>query len=198
MSDSHLDCSGFAALRLRPCPTWRTRRRAGDIHTTASKLRSRSPTHLGPRGFIPRGADESERERARFPPQRASCGADFMHARASELRSRSRALQEASESGHLKRSFSSPPVARATKKGHCAIGCAVAPWGKRSWLTVRGECRQRCEEYRYLSTVVEMVAREVGKKREVFTLHTSRVACINHACSTANPTCGNVKTRIEI
>ena len=104
---------------------------------------------------------------------------------------------KASESGHLKRSFSSPPVARATKKGHCAIGCAVAPWGKRSWLTVWGECLEQCEEYRYLSTVVEMVAREVGKKREVFTLHTSRVACINHACSTANPTCGNVKTCIE-
>ena len=129
-------------------------------------------------------APRSERERARFPPQRASCEADFMHAKASE-------------SGHLKRSFSSPPVARATKKGHCAIGCAVAPWGKRSWLTVWGECLEQCEEYRYLSTVVEMVAREVGKKREVFTLHTSRVACINHACSAANPTCGNVKTCIE-
>jgi hypothetical protein len=199
MSDSHLDCSGFAALRLRPCPTWRTRRRAGDIHTTASKLRSR--LHARQSEQVAKqvaSAPRSERERARFPPQRASCGADFMHAKASELRSRSRALQEASERGHLKRSFSSPPVARATKKGHCAIGCAVAPWGKRSWLTVRGECRQRCEEYRYLSTVVEMVAREVHKKREVFTLHTSRVACINHACSTANPTCGNVKTRIEI
>jgi hypothetical protein len=130
------------------------------------------------------------------PKKRARAGA--VPTTASELRSRSRALQEASESGHLKRSFSSPPVARATKKGHCAIGCAVAPWGKRSWLTVWGECLEQCGEYRYLSTVVEMVAREVHKKREVFALHTSRVACINHACSAANPTCGNVKTCIEI
>jgi hypothetical protein len=119
---------------------------------------------------------------------------------ASKLRSRLRALQEASESGRGSHHSEqvAKQVASAKKKGHCAIGCAVAPWGKRSWLTVWGECLEQCEEYRYLSTVVEMVAREVHKKREVFALHTSRVACINHACSAANPTCGNVKTCIEI
>ena len=51
-SDSDIDCSGFAALHLRQRPTSSTRKRA-------------KATHLGPRGFTPRGADESERERAR-------------------------------------------------------------------------------------------------------------------------------------
>ena len=98
----------------------------GVIHARASKLRSRLRALVlvavaaaaAPSGVIHARASESG-------------GRGVIHARASKLRSRLRALKppisapedslrgapmKASESGHLKRSFSSPPVASAPQK----------------------------------------------------------------------------------
>jgi hypothetical protein len=136
---------GHRLLRLRCAPAFdsgqrhppeseRARAREAQLHQPASRERSsfsRSPlrrltlvwptkkrasaTHLGPRGFTPRCANENASEsghvkRSFTSPPVASAQTIHLGPRGFTPRG---ANENASESGHVKRSFTSPPVASA-------------------------------------------------------------------------------------
>ena len=106
--DADIDCSGFAALRLREQPVQSTRvasaqccggRRCGGSLWRRSRRSERLRlTCLSPLGFTPRGAGQSERKRSEsralnvVAVAAAAAPSGVHHAKASKLRSRLRAL----------------------------------------------------------------------------------------------------------
>ena len=84
------------------------------------------------------------------------------------------------------------------EKGPLRDRLRSSPMGEKISVGLLGQTPpERFEEYRYVSAVVEVVAREVGKKREEFSLHTSRVVCINHDDCAAIPSIDSAKFTSE-
>jgi hypothetical protein len=116
---------------------WPERTKAADANRRFAPPRVASAqitAYLGPRGFTPREADQSERKRrtrTEGSPRRKSRALKPRLISAPEDSLRGRPTR-ASESGYLKRSFSSPRVASAQTRALMlvAVAAAAAPSGE--------------------------------------------------------------------